>query len=60
MFSLVFSFQWNTDLNSFMMQAYVSEKGNNFHPPPPQKKNPQKTRSFQNAPSGGMQRHQII
>ena len=40
MFSLVFSFQWNTDLNSFMMQAYVSEKVNNFHPPlpPPQKK----------------------
>ena len=43
-----------------MMQAYVSEKGNNFHPPPPQKKNPQKTRSFQNAPSGRMQRHQTI
>ena len=63
MFSLVFSFQWNTDLNSFMMQAYVSEKGNNFHPPlppPPKKKKTQKTRSFQNAPSGGMQRHQII
>ena len=39
MFSLVFSFQWNIALNSFIMETYyVSEMGNNFNatiPPSP-------------------------
>ena len=32
MLGLVFSFQWNIALNSFIMQTYyVSKMGNNFH-----------------------------